>query len=124
MRYKVFLVGIILIFIGFIVIIVTLVTLYFVHLNSIAVVGICLVLSFPYFFGYGIFEANMIQFGTDQLQFAPSQELSSFVYWALYMCYFLVAFILLMASIITATVYKNTFFYFFFLFLVPVYLLS
>ena len=112
MRYKVLLVGIILIFIGFLISIVTLVSLYFVHLNRIVVIGICLVLSFPYFFGYGIFEANMIQVGTDQLQFAPSQELSSFVYWVLYMCYYLVAFILLiMASIITATVYKKTIYF-------------
>ena len=79
MRYKVILVGIILMLVGFAIAIVTFVILNFVHLNKIAVVGICLVVSFPFFFGYGVFEANMIQFGTDQLQFAPSQELSSFV---------------------------------------------
>ena len=109
MRYKVLLIGIILIFVGFIIIIVTLPTLYFLHLNRIAVVGISLsiVLCFPFFFGYGIFRANMIQFGTDQLQFASSQELSSFVYWVLYMNYFILAFILLIASIVTAIVYEN-----------------
>ena len=109
MRYKVIFVGLILIFLGFIIIIVTLLTLYFLHLNRIAVVGISLsiVLCFPFFFGYGIFRANMIQFGTDQLQFAPSQELSSFVYWVLYMNYFILAFILLIASIVTAIVYEN-----------------
>ena len=107
MRYKVLLVGIILIFVGFFIGMVTLVILYFAHLNGVAVVGICLVLSFPFFFGYGIFEANVIQLGTDQLQFAPSQQLSSFVYWILYMNYTLLAIILLMASIITAIVYKN-----------------
>ena len=48
MRFKVLLVGIILIFVGFFVTIVTLVILYFKHLNSIAVVGICLVGSFPF----------------------------------------------------------------------------
>ena len=103
MRYKVLLVGIILMFVGFFITVFALVTLYFVHLNSIAVVGICLVVSFPYFFRYGIFEAKVIQFGTDQLQFAPSQELSSFVYWFLYINYSLLAFILLITSIITAT---------------------
>ena len=107
MRYKVLLVGIILIFVGFFIGIVTFVILDFVHLNRIIVVGICLVVSFPFFFGYGIFEANMIQFGTDQLQFAPSQELSSFVYWVLYMNYFLLAFILLIASNITAFFSEN-----------------
>ena len=79
MRYKVLLVGIILIFVGLFISMVTLVILYFVHLSGVAVVGICLVLSFPFFFRHGIFEANVIQFGTDQLQFAPSQQLSSFV---------------------------------------------
>ena len=87
MRYKVLMVGIILMFVGFFIGIITFAILYFVQLNSIAVVGICLVVSFPYFFGYGIFEANMIQFATDQLQFASSQELNSFVYWVLYMNY-------------------------------------
>ena len=111
MRYKVVLFGIILIFVGYFIAIATLVTLYFLHLNSIAVVGICLVLSFPYFFGYGIFQANIIQFGTDQLQFAPSQKLSTFVYWVLYMNYFLIALLLIMASIINSLVYKNTIYF-------------
>ena len=111
MRYKVVLFGIILIFVGYFISVATLVTLYFLHLNSIAVVGICLVLSFPYFFGYGIFQANIIQFGTDQLQFAPSQKLSSFVYWVLYMNYFLIALLLIMASIINSLVYKNTIYF-------------
>ena len=111
MRYKVILVGIILMFVGFFIGMGTLMTLYILHLNGIAVVGIGLVAAFPYFFGYGIFGANVIQFGTDQLQFASSQELSNYVYWALYINYSLLAFILLMASIITATVYKNTVFF-------------
>ena len=107
MRYKFLTVGIILIFVGFYIIVVSLVTLYFVHHNSITAFGLSLVLTFPYFFGYGLFEANMIQFGTDQLQFASSQELSSFVYWILYMYYILLSIMFLMASIITAFVYKN-----------------
>ena len=111
MRYKIIMVGIILMLVGFAIAIVTFVILNFVHLNKIAVVGICLVVSFPFFLGYGVFEANVIQFGTDQLQFAPSQELSSFVYWVLYTNYSLLAFILLIASIITAIVYKNTIYF-------------
>ena len=107
MRYKVILVGIILIFVGFYIGMIILVTLYFLHLNGIVVVGICSVVALPYFFGHGILEANVIQFGTDQLQFAPSQQLSSFVYWVLYINYSSLAFIFLMASIITAIVYKN-----------------
>ena len=97
-RYKVLLIGIILLSVGFFISMATLVTLYFVHLNSIAVVGIRLVVSFPYFFGYIIFQANVIQFGTDQLQFAPSQELRSFVYWVLHIDFFLLALTLLLAK--------------------------
>ena len=48
-RYKVILVGIILMFAGFFIAMVTLVTLYSVHLNDIAVVSICLVATFPFF---------------------------------------------------------------------------
>ena len=107
MRYKVILVGIILMFAGFLIAMVTLVTIHFMHLNSIVVVSICLVATFPYFLGYGIFAANVIQFGTDQLQFASSQELSSFVYWVLYINYSLLALILLMASSITGIVCKD-----------------
>ena len=113
MRYKVLLVGIILTFVGFFISMAILVALYFLHLNSIAVVGICLVLSFPYFFGYGIFQANVIQFGTDQLQFSPSRELSSFVYWVFYIEFFLLAFTLLSASTITHFYYKYTFYFLF-----------
>ena len=54
----------------------------------------------------------MIKFGTNQLQFAPFQELNSFIYWILlYMNYSLLAFILLMASIITSIVYKNAIYF-------------
>ena len=45
MRYKVILVGIILMFVGFLIILVTLVTTHFINLNSIVVVCICLVES-------------------------------------------------------------------------------
>ena len=106
MRYKVILVGIILMFVGFLIAMV--ITIQFMHLNGIVVVSICLVTTFPYFLGYGIFAANVIQFGTDQFQFASSQELNSFVYWVLYINYSLLALILLMTSSITGIVYKDT----------------
>ena len=60
MTYKVTVVQIIL-FVGFFIAMVILVTLHFMHLNGIAVVSITLA-TFPYFLGYGIFEANVIQF--------------------------------------------------------------
>ena len=111
MRYKVILVGVMLTFVGFLIILVTLVTIYFINLNRIVVVCICLVVSALYFFGYGLYEANVIQFGTDQLQFAPSQDLSSFVYWVLYMYYFPLAILLLAALIMTGFIYKNIIYY-------------
>ena len=107
------LLGIILVFAGFFIVMFTSVILYFVNVDDIAVFSVCLVATFPYFFGYGIFEANVIQFGTEQLQFASSQELSSFVYWVLYINYSLLAFILLLASSITAIVYKNSIYFIF-----------
>ena len=88
MRYKVMMVGTIMICAGFII---SLITLFFVYMKSVhttQAVIIALVISCPYFFGQGLFGANVIQFGTDQLQFAPSEELSSFVYWFLYLYYF------------------------------------
>ena len=42
--------------------------------------------AFFYFIGLCLFEANIIQFGTDQLQFASSEELSSFVHWLSWVC--------------------------------------
>ena len=40
-----------------------------------------------YHFGLGLFEANAIQFGTDQLQFANNEELSKFVQWYFWTLY-------------------------------------
>ena len=49
-----------------------------------------------YQFGLGLFEANAIQFGTDQLQFASNDKLSVFVnwyFWSLYTTYIIYPFI-------------------------------
>ena len=40
-----------------------------------------------YQFGLGLFEANAIQFGTDQLQFASNDKLSVFVNWYFWSLY-------------------------------------
>ena len=40
-----------------------------------------------YHFGLGLFEANAIQFGTDQLQFANNEDLSKFVQWYFWTLY-------------------------------------
>ena len=111
MRYKVMIIGIVLICVGFVIITVSLVGLYFLQLNSITAVILSTTLACPFFLGYGLFQANVIQFGTDQLQFSPSEELSSFIYWFLYMYYCPLAVVLLMASIVTGLVHNNTIYY-------------
>ena len=46
-----------------------------------------------YQFGLGLFEANAIQFGTDQLQFASNEKLSVFVNWYFWSLYIVNSFI-------------------------------
>ena len=43
-------------------------------------------------FGFGLFISNIIQFGTDQLQFAPSHHLAAFSHW--FVCVFLFSFVI------------------------------
>ena len=107
------LIGMILICVGFVIITVSSVVLYFIHLNSITVVILSLTLSSSFFLGYGLFQANVIQFGTDQLQFSASEEYSSFIYWFSYMYYCPLAVVLVMASIVTGLVHNNTIYYVF-----------
>ena len=111
MRYKVMIIGIVLICVGFVIITVCSVGQYFLQLNSITTVILSTTLACPFFLGYGLFQANVIQFGTDQLQFSPSEELSSFIYWFLYMYYCPLAVVLVMVSIVTGLVHNNTFYY-------------
>ena len=113
MRYKVMVIGIVLICVGFVIITVSFVGLYFLQLNSITAVILSTTLACPFFLGYGLFQANVIQFGTDQLQFSPSEELSSYIYWFLYMSYCPLAVVLVMASIVTGLVHNNTIYYVF-----------
>ncbi len=42
---------------------------------------------FIYLFGLGMFEANAIQFGVDQLQFASNEKLRIFINWYFWHCY-------------------------------------
>ena len=113
MRYKVMIIGIVLICVGFVIITVCSVGLYFIQLNNITAVTLSITVTSPFFLGYGLFEANVIQFGTDQLQFSSSEELSSFIYWFLYMYYCPLTVVLVMASIVTGLVHNNTIYYVF-----------
>ena len=110
-RYKVMMVGSIMLCIGFITTLISIIVMYLNDIHGIKAVIIALVVTFPFFLGQGIFDANMIQFGTDQLQFSSSHEFSSFVYWFLCMYYCPSALILLMASIIQTLLQKDTSYY-------------
>ena len=89
-RYKVMITGNVLAVLGAIAIAIAIIIYttnsdsYIIILVTIAIaasIGIIL-----YQFGLGLFEANAIQFGVDQLQFASNDEISKFVnwyYWAL-----------------------------------------
>ena len=111
MRYRVMIIGSIIICFGFITVLISLLFVYMKSVQSTQAVIIALVVSCPYFLGQGIFGANVIQFGTDQLQFAPSEELSSFVYWFLYLYYFPLGLILLMSSAVNSLAYNHTKYY-------------
>ena len=113
MRYKVMIIGIALTCVGFVIITVCSVGLYFIQFDSITAVTLSITVTFPFFLGYGLFQANVIQFGTDQLQFSTSEELSSFIYWLLYMNYCPLAVVLVMSSIVTGLVHNNTIYYVF-----------
>ena len=88
MRYKVIIIGYLILCISYIFLflseVVLLLILIFTSHYFIMdpyVVTILTVTAVFTFLGLCLFRANIIQFGTDQLQFAPSEELSSFVYW-------------------------------------------
>ena len=107
-RYKVMMAGSILLCIGFIIVLISLIIVYLFDIHGFKAVFIALVGTIPFFIGQGIFEANVIQFGTDQLRFSSSEEFSSFVYWFLYIYYCPLALILLMASVIQTFVQEDT----------------
>ena len=93
-RYKLMIVGTILVLIGIVIAVPTLTVAIFnkendylgetckrkecLHYSLLVPACVGLVI---YQFGLGLFEANAIQFGTDQLQFASNDKLSVFVNW-------------------------------------------
>ena len=107
-RYKVMMVGSIMLCVGFIIVVISLIIVYLNDIQGTTSVIIALVVTFPFFIGQGIFEANVIQFGTDQLRFSSSEDISSFVYWFWFVYYCPLAIILLMASIVQTFVQEDT----------------
>ena len=107
-RYKVMMAGSIMLCVGFVMVLISMIIMYLNDIHGTKSVIIVLVGTFPFFIGQGIFEANVIQFGTDQLRFSSSEEFSSFVYWFLYIYYCPLTLILLMASIVQTFVQEDT----------------
>ena len=124
-RYKVMVFGTILALIGVTIITLSFLSMIFVSENckvsnllnetqqcsiTISVVFSCLGVAL-YLFGLGLFQANAIQFGADQLQFASSEKLSAFVHW-----YYWCGYVLNLPSFYVAdagffTVHDNRIFY-------------
>ena len=77
-------------------------------INDTALAILLVITTSPYFFGFILFLANVISFGTDQLQFSPSQELSNLVYWIFGPYYLFSSLIMVLLSMITASVYDKT----------------
>ena len=77
-------------------------------INDTVLAILLVITSSPYFFGFILFLANLISFGTDQLQFSPSQELGNLVYWIFWPYYLFSSLIMLLLSVITASVYDQT----------------
>ena len=90
-RYKVMITGNVLAVLGTIALMIALIIyqIYTTNSDSYVIILVTIAASIGiilYQFGLGLFEANAIQFGVDQLQFASNDEISKFVnwyYWAL-----------------------------------------
>ena len=79
----------------------------FIDISSTVLAIVLVITGCPYFFGLMLRLANMIQFGIDQLPFAPSEQLSSFVYWNFWPYYLSCAIILFILSVVTTLVVQN-----------------
>ena len=115
MRYKVIIIGYLILSISYIFLILSEVVIllirifksqYFITKPHLIIITVTAVFTF---LGLCLFVANIIQFGTDQLQFAPSEELSSFVYWFVWvyalsnLFYSLYEYIIIIATISEST---------------------
>ena len=96
-RYKLMIAGTIISLIGIVIAVLTataevLLSNYQLSLVISSCVGLVI-----YQFGLGLFEANAIQFGTDQLQFASNDKLSVFINWYFWSVYFISGFVPLLS---------------------------
>ena len=99
-RYRVVLAGTILIAIGMVILIfIGLLVNFYYHSNSDITLLLSYVFNLPVYFGFALFQSNIIQLGTDQLLFASSNQLRHYIYWqnlTIYLPSFFSALILIM----------------------------
>ena len=82
--YKVIITGIIILVVSYAInlILTTILVILDVHQETGDIIKyLCIITALSALVGYGLFMSNIIQFGTDQLQFAPSQHLAAFARW-------------------------------------------
>ena len=106
-RYNVLMLGSVTMSISYTLVVGLIMLNQFIDIGS-TVLPIVLVIAFcPYFFGLMLFIANIIQFGTDQLPFVPSEQLRSFIYWNFWPYYLTSTIILFVLSVVTTLVVQN-----------------
>ena len=89
-RYKIMIIGIVLMILSLSVVPPALVGLMFTsdEYEKMSIGGILIAVALiPFQIGLAIFESNIIQFGTNQLLFASSDQLSSYVHWSFWCMY-------------------------------------
>ena len=85
-RYKVIITGIIILVVSYTINLILTTILVILDEASDIIEYLCIITILSALVGFGLFLSNIIQFGTDQLQFAPSQHLAAFVRW--FVCIF------------------------------------
>ena len=106
-RYNVLMFGSVTMSISYIPVLGVIMLNQFIDISSTVLLIVLVIAGCPYFFGLMLFIANMIQFGTDQLPFASSEQLRSFIYWNFWPYYLTSTIILFVFSVITTFVVQN-----------------
>lgn len=99
-RYKIMITGTITALLSVLIAPVAFVVLKYVEDSDVVGAILISILLLPLQVGLAMFQANAIQFGTDQLVSASSDELSSFIHWLFWTLYLFPAFVSIFACLI------------------------
>ena len=86
-RYKIMITGTVIAFLSIIIAPIAFAILTYVQPDDFVAALLSAIVLLPLQVGLAMFEANVIQFGTDQLLYASSDELSSFIHWLFWTLY-------------------------------------